>query len=173
MKNINWSLYFINGLIAIFFGLLALFVPQKTIVTLVLYFGILLLIGGFILLYISIRNRNKEKPYGLLMFEALLVVLIGAIITFLPGESLKLFMILIGVWASLMGLLQIIMAIKMKGVVANHGMFTLNGVITLVFGLLLFFNPMAMASFFMVIIGILALVAGAMLVYLGIKVKGA
>jgi len=162
----------ISGVIAILFGILALFVPQETILKLTLYFGILILAGGFILLYLAIKNMKAEKPYALLLIESILVLLIGGIIAFMPGETLRVFLILIGAWAILTGLLQIILAVRMKGVVSRHGIFTLNGVITLIFGLLLLFNPMGAAAFLMVISGILALVAGVLLIYLGIALRG-
>ena len=163
----------ISGVIAILFGILALFVPQETIIKLTLYFGILILAGGLILLYLAIKNKRAEKPYGLLLIESILVLLMGGIIVFLPGETIRVFLILIGAWAILTGLLQIILAVRMKGVVSRHGMFTLNGIITLIFGLLLLIKPMGTAAFIMVVTGILALVAGVLLIYLGLSLRGA
>ncbi|MFO7613820.1 MAG: DUF308 domain-containing protein [Bacteroidales bacterium] len=173
MKNINWSLFVISGVIAILFGILALFVPQETIIRLTLYFGILILAGGLILLYLAIKNKKAEKPYVLLLIQSILVLLVGGIIAFQPGDTLRVFLILIGAWATLTGLLQIILAVRMKGVISRHGMFTLNGIITLVFGLLLLFKPVGTAAFIMVISGILALVAGVLLIYLGVVLRGA
>jgi uncharacterized membrane protein HdeD (DUF308 family) len=60
----------------------------------------------------------------------------------------------------------------MKNKVKNHNLFTINGVITLVVGLLLFFNPMGAIKALMIIIGFLSLAAGALLIYLGVQVKG-
>ena len=53
----------INGIIALLFGGLAIFLPQATIKTVALYFGILLLIGGAGGMWVAIRNMKKEKPY--------------------------------------------------------------------------------------------------------------
>jgi uncharacterized membrane protein HdeD (DUF308 family) len=172
MKKSNWIIFFINGLIAILFGLLALLVPKETILTLTIYFGVIILLAGLILFYFSFQNFKAKKPYLLLMLEAFLAVLVGAIITFYPGSSLKVFLTLIGVWATIMGLVQIIVAVQMKKKVSNHSMFTINGVITLVFGLLLFFNPVGAVTALFKVIGLLALIAGVLLVYLGFKVKG-
>jgi uncharacterized membrane protein HdeD (DUF308 family) len=172
MKRSNWVIFFVNGLIAILFGLLALSVPVETIVTLTIYFGFVILIGGLIMFYFSYKTMKNKKPYLLLMAEAILAILIGAVIAFYPKGSLQVFLILVGIWASIIGLLQIIVAVQMRKKVSNHGMFTINGILTLVFGLLLFYNPMgAMKALFMVI-GIIALISGVLLVYLGIKVRG-
>jgi uncharacterized membrane protein HdeD (DUF308 family) len=80
---------------------------------------------------------------------------------------------MIGIWATIMGLLQIIVAVQMKGKVSNSSVFTINGVITLVFGLLLFFNPMGAIKALFIVIGLLALIAGLLLVYLAFKIRGA
>ncbi len=173
MKKANWIVFVVNGVIAILFGLLALLVPSETILTMTIYFGLLILFGGLIMFYVSYKNLRAKKPYMLIMAEAIFAILVGAVILIYPKSSLQIFMIMIGIWATIMGLFQIIIAVQMKGKVSHHSMYTLNGVITLVFGLLLFFNPIGAIKAVLVIIGLLALVAGVMLVYLGFKLRGA
>jgi len=164
-------MFLVNGLIAILFGLLLLFVPDSTILRLVRIFGIIILAGGSIIFYSSYKSMKARKSYLLLMIEAIVAILIGAIIAITPGKSLNLFLILVGIWATFMGLLQIITAVQMRKKVSNHSLFTINGVITLVFGLLLFYSPMGTARVLLIMIGVLALAAGILLVYLGFKVK--
>jgi len=161
----------VNGLIAILFGLMLIFVSQATILSLVRYFGIAVVLAGLIMFYFSYRNMKAKKSYLMIMIEAIVAFLIGLIIAINPGQSLNLFLTLVGVWAAIMGLLQIIVAVKMRKKVSNHSLFTINGVITLVFGLLLFYAPMATLGSLITVIGILALLAGVLLVYLGFKVK--
>ena len=172
MKKSNWIIFLVNGLIAILFGLLALLVPTATILTLTIYFGLLILFGGLIMFYFSFKNMKVHKDYLLLMAEAILAILVGAVIAFYPKNSLQIFLVLIGIWAAIVGLLQIIVSVQMKKKVSNHELFTINGVITLVFGLLLFFNPMGGIKALFMIIGLMAVIAGLILVYLAFKVKG-
>lgn len=172
MKKSNWVIFVTNGIIAILFACLLLFVPEETILGLVRIFGIILLVAGLIMFYSSYKSMKARKSYLLLMAEAIFAILIGAVIAISPGQSLSLFLILVGIWAAALGLLQIIVSVQMRKRVSNHMMFTLNGVITLVFGLLLFYNPMGTAKALLTIIGILALAAGILLVYLGFKIKG-
>jgi len=173
MKKVNWIIFLVNGVIATLFGLLALLVPTETILMLTIYFGLLILLGGLIMFYFSYKNLRTEKPYLLLMAESIFAVLVGAVIAFYPKSSLQIFLIMIGIWATIMGLLQIIVAVQMKGKVSNSNIFTINGVITLVFGLLLFFNPMGTIKALFIVIGLLALIAGLLLVYLAFKIRGA
>ena len=172
MKKSNWFLLVVNGLIAILFGLLALFLPKETIISLVLYFGLVVLAGGLIMLVIALRNMKQEKSSALLLAEAIGAVLIGAIIAFWPKNSLQIFLIMVGIWAAIVGLMQIILAVQMKNKISNHSMFTINGIITLVFGLLLFYDPLGAITVLFKIIGVLSLASGILLIYLGIRVKG-
>lgn len=172
MKKSNWIIFLINGLIAVLFGLLALFVDIDKIVALTKFIGVFFLIGGLVAFYFSYRNMQAKKPYLLLMVGAIFAILIGAVIAFYPSETLKVFLILIGIWATITGLFQIIISVQMKKKVSNHSLFTLNGIITLIFGLLLFYNPLGTIKVLFTIIGLLAVVAGVILVYLAFKVKG-
>lgn len=171
MKKNNWIMFVLNGLIAILFGLLIIFINEETIIKIALYFGLLILFAGGILLIVSIRNMKREKPHSLLLAESIAAILIGAVIAFYPQQSLKIFLILIGVWATIIGLMQIIMAVQMKNKIQNHNLFTINGVVTLVMGLLLFFNPLGAIKALLIIIGLLALVSGILLIYMGFQVK--
>jgi len=165
-------LFVTNGLIAILFGVLVLFVDQATIISLVRIFGVVLLVAGLVLFYYAYRSMKVKNSYLLLMIQAIVAVLIGLIVAINPGQSLNLFLTLVGIWAAIMGLLQIIVAIRLRKKVTNHLLFTLNGIITLMVGLLLFYSPMATLGTLLMIVGVLALVAGVVMVYLGVKVRG-
>jgi uncharacterized membrane protein HdeD (DUF308 family) len=112
------------------------------------------------------------KNYVMVMAEAIIAVLIGLIIAVTPGKSLNLFLTLVGVWAAIMGLIQIIMTIRLRKKVSQHYLFSMNGILTLVFGLLLIYSPMATLGSLIKIIGILAVLAGVVMIYLGFKVRG-
>jgi uncharacterized membrane protein HdeD (DUF308 family) len=171
MKKSNWVLFVTNGIMAILFGLMMLLVTEGTIYSIVRVFGVVVVIGGLVMLNSSFQNKKTRKSYLLLMAEAIFAIIIGAIIAINPGKSLNLFLVLVGIWALVMGLLQIIVAVQMRKKVSNHSMFTLNGIITLVFGLLLFYHPMGTAKALVIVIGLLAVVAGLVMVYLGGKVR--
>jgi uncharacterized membrane protein HdeD (DUF308 family) len=172
MKKSTWVVFFINGMIALLFGLLLLFVSEVMILKLVRIFGVVLFLAGLVMFYFSYRNMKTGKSYMIVMVEAIFAVLIGLILTIAPGKSLNLFLTLIGIWAVIMGLIQIIMTIRLRKKVSQHYLFSANGVITLVFGLLLIYSPMATLGSLITIIGILSVLAGIVMIYLGFKVKG-
>jgi uncharacterized membrane protein HdeD (DUF308 family) len=171
MKKNNWVLFVTNGVIAILLGLMLLFAAQETLKNLVSVFGVILIVAGAVMFYASYRSMKSGKSYLLLMAQGIVAILVGIIIAINPGKSLNLFLTLVGIWAAILGLLQIIVAIRLKKKIGNHYVFTINGVLTLAFGLLLFFSPMTTSVFLSSIIGVLSLLAGLIMIYLGIKVK--
>jgi uncharacterized membrane protein HdeD (DUF308 family) len=172
MKKSSWIIFPVNGAIALLFGLMALFVEASDLLKVIKFFGFLLILGGAVLFYLSYRNMKTGKQYLLMMVEAIIAVLIGAIIAFYPGATLQIFLFLVGIWATILGLLQIFVAANMKKKVSNHSFFTYGGIVTLVFGILLFFYHSDASTILFKAIGILALAAGVMMIYLGVKVKG-
>jgi uncharacterized membrane protein HdeD (DUF308 family) len=171
MKKNNWVIFVINGLIAIILGLLFLSADQGRLQFLMRIIGLVLVAGGAVMFYSAFKSMKAKKSNFLLLFEAVLALLAGAVIAISPGKFMNLFLILLGVWAVVLGLLQIISAVQMRKKMSHHYLFTLNGIITLVFGILLFYNPIGTTKGLLMVTGFLTLLAGVLMIYLGIKVK--
>ena len=160
MKKSNWLTFLINGLIALIIGSLLLFIPEKTILTLTWYFGLLLLIAGIVLLIISIRNMRSDQPYIIQLTEALAAIFIGFMLVMYTRQSLQMFVILLGIWALIIGIIQMIISFRFREEIGNNKLLLANGIITTLVGILLFFNPFTSLIVLEYIVGILALAVG-------------
>ena len=167
----RWATLAINGAIAIIFGVLAIFVPGPTLITLVTYFGIVILLLGLAMLTGVILNIRNGLGYGTDMAEAILLIVIGVLLTFYTQQSLKVFVIIIGSWGVLIGILQLFIAFKVDPELHGKNTLLINGGLTLLFGIILFFNPFQAAVFVLVLTGILAIAVGIILIILAIKMK--
>lgn len=78
---------------------------------------------------------------------------------------------IIGSWAVLIGILQLYMATKPELLAGEKNTLLVNGIITLIFGIILFFNPFETAAFLVVISGILAFIFGIVLIAISIRLK--
>ena len=107
----------------------------------------------------------KKSTWIIFAANGVIAILVGAIIAFYPKSILQIFLISAGVWATILGLFQIVIAPRMQKKVKHHGLFTLNGIITLTFGLLLFYNP-SETRVLIFVIGLMAMLAGVGMVYL-------
>lgn len=165
------SLLATNGIIAILFGIFALFVPQATAKTIVVYFGLILVVGGAIGLYVSINNMKQNKPYIVNLLSSLLSVLIGIFIVIYTRRSLEIFAAIIGIWAVIIGITQLIISFNLSKTSSQRKVLMVNSIITLIFGLILFFNPFESVVIIIFIVGVLALIFGAVLIYLATVIK--
>jgi uncharacterized membrane protein HdeD (DUF308 family) len=172
MKQSNWLIFLINGIIGLIIGILLLFVPEDTILSLTRYFAILLIISGIVLLVVAIKNLRADQPYAVLLIEALAAILIGLLVLIYTKQSLEFFVILIGIWALIIGIVQMIISTRLRDKIRNHSLLMINGFLTAALGVLLFFNPFSSLIVLGYIVGILALLVGSLLIYFSIKIKG-
>lgn len=170
-NNNNWWVLTFNGIIAILYGLLAMFVPQTTILTIVMYFGIVILIIGLAMLLGVVNNMKNKQAYAADMSISIVTIIIGGLLTFYTQKSLEIFVIIVGSWAILLGILQIYLLTRFQYSKGTKNTLLANGIITLIFGIILFFNPFQSASFLVIISGILAFIFGIILISVSIKLK--
>ncbi len=169
----NWWLLTINGIIAVIFGVFALFIPQGTILTIAKYFGFILLLGGLILLIGALMNKKKQKNYTLLLIEGIVTLILGLIILLFTRQTLELFVIIVGIWAIILGIMQLVILTGIERAGSNKRILLINGLLTLLFGVLIFFNPFQAAMAFTVLVGIIALVFGVIMIYISFQIKNA
>lgn len=167
----NWWLLTLNGIIAILYGIIAIFVPDTTILTIVMYFGIVILIIGVAMLWGAINSIRDNLPYITDLLISLITIAIGALLTFYTSKSLTIFVMIIGSWAVLVGIVQLYLATRAELLPGEKNTLLINGIITLIFGVIMFFNPFETATILVVISGILAFVFGIVLIAMSIRLK--
>ncbi len=167
----NWWLFAVNGVLIIFFGVLALFVPGDLILSIIMYMGIFALIIGIAMGVGVVNNIRGGVPYGTELAETIIVLGLGILLTFFTKGSLEFFAVVVGSWAILLGALQLYFAFQLDPDLYNRRNLIINSVVTLLFGIALFFDPFNSAKFFVVILGIISLFIGTMLVVFALKIK--
>ena len=161
----NWWFLALNGGIFILFGLLFLFFTKDTILILIKYFGIILVAGGAFLLFIGINNLRKDKDAALTLIEAIASIAIGIALLLFPQATVALFLMMIGIWAIIIGIIQLVIIVNIKGVISGKNLHLINGLLTIGLGILLLFNPFDWAIFMGKVIGICAALFGMLLLY--------
>lgn len=161
----------VNGTIAIIFGVLALFLPKETIMIIAKYFGLVLLIGGVVnlILIFTDKKDNSDQTGGII--QAVAVIVLGAIIFLYTRESLSVFVIVVGIWALIFGVVQILIATRLKKENKVRNWLIFNGLLTTVFGVILFFNPFQSAVALTFVAGVIALIIGIAMIYFAVRLK--
>jgi len=169
----NWWVVAINGILAILFGVLILYDSETVMVSISMYFGLLILIGGLLLLMGAYDQRKKEGNHQILLAEGFIMSVIGILIMIFPLQTLRIFLILIGIWAFLLGILKIYIAIAMGSRLNYGNILIVTGVLLSTIGLLLLINPTWTAGHLLKVIGVAFTIIGVMMVYFSFSIRNA
>lgn len=159
----------LNGLIAVIFGLVALLMPREMLLTMIIYFGIVLIIAGAIGFLVVLSNMKKNKPYLFLLVSSIVLFIVGIFVAFYTRKSIEIIAMILGVWAILMGIGELILAFSMMANNKNRNIFLLNSIPTIAFGIILFMNPFETGSALLFLAGAFALIGGLVLIYYSIN----
>lgn len=147
----------VKSLLAIGLGLSFLLNPNGMITTFSYLVGAVLIVYGIIEAINGIKVK-KEFRFGLLIIEdGVLNIIIGAILIFWPNLGPNMVMIILGLWIVLGGVIQLVIANKYKN---NRSGRNLRGILTLILGGFILFNPSDSVELFSMIVGFLSLVYG-------------
>jgi uncharacterized membrane protein HdeD (DUF308 family) len=168
----NWWLLTIKGVLLLILGLIALFMPEMTLLVLMTYFGALVLLGGlFILAAVIFRRKNLGRGWGWVLFEALLDIAIGLLVLFNPAITVQVFVIILAAWLIFAGILQVVYALQIRQAQASWWMPLLNGAITAALGLFIGFNPAEGSIALIYIVGIASVFFGLMLIFTSLSLR--
>jgi uncharacterized membrane protein HdeD (DUF308 family) len=167
----HWWVFLLRGLFAVLFGILAIAMPDLTLFTLLLVVGIYLFADGVVDLYTAISGQAHGDDRWLVALQGLVGVAIGLIVFFMPGVSAIGLLFAIAAWSLVVGVLQIVAAIKLRKEIANEFWLGLSGLISILFALFLIARPGQGALAVIWIIGIYAIAFGVFLIAFAFKVR--
>jgi uncharacterized membrane protein HdeD (DUF308 family) len=168
-----WIFAIIRGVLGIFFGLIALFAPIATALVLAIVIGVYAIADGVFDIIEAIRHRGSSSMVFRIVLGAV-SILFGIVVLVWPGMSLEILVILVGIWAIVIGILQIVSSVGHRAV-PNSGWVwgIIGGVLAIMFGLLVIIWPGTGLVSIIVIIGIWAIVWGIVFIVLGIQLRKA
>ena len=170
-ENDLWWLHLLQGVAAIFFGIVAIFWPGLTLVTLVYIFSAFVLAWGIVEVihgFLSIRRRDT---WWLTLLFGLIVLGVGIYLVRHPQVSFTALVVIIGLVLIGRGLLDLIGAILDRHNVSRRTLTLIIGAAALIAGIILLFQPEAGGVAFVWILGLYALVFGALTTALAIEAR--
>src|SRR5580704_9899795 len=165
----NWWALALRGVVAVLFGLLTLFLPGITLVTLVLLFGAYALVDGVFNVLAFFRVASRQWA---LLIEGVVGIIAGILTFAWPAITAIALLYVIAFWAIFTGIFEIIAGIRLRKVIANEWLLLLMGAVSLLFGLFILFAPGAGALAIVLWIGAYALVFGVFLLALAFRLRG-
>ncbi|HLI94520.1 MAG TPA: DUF308 domain-containing protein [Candidatus Baltobacteraceae bacterium] len=168
----NWWAIAIRGVAAILFGLCAFFIPGAALWALVILFGAYSLVDGIFAIIAAVRAAKAHERWGQLLVMGIFGVIVAAITWFAPGLTALALLYLIAAWAVVTGVFELVAAFELRKHIEGEVWWMLAGLLSIVFGLYLFWRPAAGALAVIWIIGAYAIVFGIFLLGLSLRLRG-
>ena len=164
----NWWAFAIRGILGILFGLIAIFLPGVTMLSLVLVFSAYAFVDGAFAIIASVRAARRHERWGFLVLEGIVNIIAAALAFLWPAITVVSFVFLVGTWAILSGGLMLSAAMRLSG---DHGRWwlVLGGLASVIYGALLIFAPFVGAIVLTWWLGAYAIVFGFALMAVAIK----
>lgn len=167
----NWWAIALRGVAAIVFGALALLLPATTLTGLILLFGAYALIEGVFGVIAATRGR-AGAPRWMLLLEGLVSIAAGLVTFFWPGLTALVLLYVIAAWALVTGVLEIVVAVRLRKRIRGEWWLALSGILSVITGGLMMWAPDAGALALVLWIGAYAVVFGALLIGLALRLRG-
>ena len=137
----NWWAIALRGIVAIMFGLVALFVPGAVMLSLALVFAAYLLVDGVFGIISAVRAARSDERWGWLLAEGILNIIMGVIAAVFPVAAVLGFVLVTAAWAFLSGGAMLVAAFEMH---ISHGRWwmVLGGIVSLIWGVMLVIAPL-------------------------------
>ncbi len=163
-KKWRWWTIALRGIAALALGILSLLAPTITFLSLVIVFGIYAIIDGALALELA-------PPRGATVARGLVSIAAGLIALVWPGIGAYALLLVIAFWAIASGILELVTAVRLRKRLEHEWLLGVEGVLSLVFGIVLVLAPLAGAVVLGLWVGAYALVLGGMLLATAFRVR--
>ncbi|MGA8723584.1 MAG: DUF308 domain-containing protein [Acidimicrobiales bacterium] len=169
VKSLSSSLI-ARGVIALCIGAVALAWPGITVLALVVVFAVYAFIGAGLEARQAFTSRTGGPVVGHLLL-GLVDLAAGVIALAWPGPTALVLVLVVGSWAIVTGILQIVFAFRHGEMAGTRAMFVLGGVASMAFGVVLFARPGVGAITLALLFGLFSLISGSWMLVRGIELR--
>jgi uncharacterized membrane protein HdeD (DUF308 family) len=162
----SWRMLLLRGILAILFGILAFAWPSSILLLLTTIFAVYAFVDGILAVVAGLTAR-----WPLVTILGVIGILVGLLAFFHPGVLVTTAVFVIAVWSILRGAAEIAAAVELRRSIPNEWSMILDGILSVLFGVLLFAYPIAGALSVVLIIGAYAIVVGILRIVVAFRVK--
>lgn len=147
----------ISSVVAFILGLLMAVVPNISLQAIGIVFGIYIIAHGIALIALDFTAHNIYIPFHGIM-SGILSIIVGIILVAMPNVLSTVFAIALGIWIILSSVNIISISISVRKGVSNWYLWLLLGIIDLICGIIILFNPFASSISIVVLGGIIMMI---------------
>jgi uncharacterized membrane protein HdeD (DUF308 family) len=160
------------GVLAVIVGIIAIAWPQVTIYALVILFAVYAFIAAGLQAMRAFTSRTAGPVFGHLLL-ALIDLAAGVIALVWPGPTALVLVLVVGIWAFVGGVFEIFAAFQRGETAGTRALFIVGGLVSILFGVVLFAHPNVGAVTLALLFGLFALIYGFSQITMGIEVRRA
>lgn len=166
----NWWVIALRGILGILFGLIALFFPGVTILSLVLLFSAYMLVDGAFSIAGALRSSRHER-WGWMLLNGIWSILTAVVAFIWPGLTAVVFVLILAAWSIVSGVFMLTAAYRMKSGAPGRGWLIFSGIVSLLFGAVLVLAPIMGAIVLTWWLGAYVLVSSVLMLALAFTVR--
>ena len=167
-----WPLLVVRGALMAVFGLATLVWPSLTAVVLIAVFGAYAVVDGIVTLAYGFRRRRSRQGGNGWLLQGGIAVVAGLIALFWPAATGAVVLIVLGFWALLIGVVIAVIGLQLRRTSPRFWWAPFGlGVLGVVLGLVMIFQPASAMVALASILGVLTLIGGVMLVVGGLRLR--
>ena len=147
----------ISSVIAFIIGLIMAVVPNVSLQAMSIVIGIFMIVYVVALMVLDFMAHHVYIPFYVIM-SVLLSIIAGIILIAMPNVLSVVFAIALGIWIILSSVNIISISLTVRGKVQNWYLWLLLGIIDLICGVIILFNPFASSISIVVLGGIIIMI---------------
>ncbi len=155
-----WWMFVLQGVLTVAFGLLALFLPGITLVTLVYLFAAYIATLGLVLLLRALFHRRKESSWWFTGLMGLVGIGAGIYLLYYPQVAIGTFLGIIGLLLLVRGVFDLALAAYVVKTTDGRILWIISGAVGIIAAIVLWRYPVETGVAFVWVLGLYALIAG-------------
>jgi uncharacterized membrane protein HdeD (DUF308 family) len=166
----NWWVFLVGGIASVLFGIAAIVNPGIALLLFAAIFAASFLVDGIVNVYGALSNREKDGWWVLLLI-GIVGIAAGAYALLNPALSMVAFVMTVAFAALVFGALLVALGVKVRRHTEREWMLYLSGALSLVFGALILFQPLAGALSVVYLIASWAIALGVLKIAFALRVR--
>ncbi len=164
-----WLLILFRGIIAVLFGIMALFSATFTLLFLVYLFGAYVLLDGIMAIIVSLQERKSSRAWLIVFLIGIVGIIVGILSFIHPGNVALVIFYLVALWLIVAGAFSIISAFMRA--IGTEWLSIVGGILSIIIGLIFLFHPTSSILSIVWLLGLFALIYGIIQIIKAFQVK--
>lgn len=167
-----WGLAIAQGVLAILFGILALFWPGLTVSLLIVLFSVFVLVWGVVGIIVALSTIGSNKFWWLELIFSVLAVGLGVFMLRNPEDTATVFVLMIGLTFLVRGIIDVLQGLFDGERASDNRIFSvIAGVIGILAGIVTLLYPVSAGVAVVWVVGLYAILYGALVIGFSLRAQ--